>query len=212
MLRDTPNNESVIVEYGFIDSTGDDVEQIKNNYENYAEAVVKAVAEYKGIPYTSKSSNTYIVKKGDTLWDIAKKYNTTIAKLKELNNLKSNTLQIGQILKISGTTTPSNQDTEDNIDYIKYTVKSGDNLYSIANKYGTTVNKIKELNNLSSNIIKVNQVLKIPNNYITYVVKKGDTLWDIAKKYNTSVSTLKKLNNLTTTTLQINQKLMVPNS
>lgn len=68
MLRDTPNNESVIVEYGFIDSTGDDVEQIKNNYENYAEAVVKAVAEYKGIPYTSKSSNTYIVKKGDTIF------------------------------------------------------------------------------------------------------------------------------------------------
>ena len=146
------------------------------------------------------------------MWDIAKKYNTTVAKLKELNNLKSNTLQIGQILKISGTTTPSNQDTEDNIDYIKYTIKSGDNLYSIANKYGTTVNKIKELNNLSSNIIKVNQVLKIPNNYITYVVKKGDTLWDIAKKYNTTVSTLKKLNNLTTTTLQINQKLLVPNS
>ena len=68
MLRDTPNNESVIVEYGFIDSTGDDVEQIKNNYENYAEAVVKAVAEYKEIPYTSKSSNTYIVKKGDTIF------------------------------------------------------------------------------------------------------------------------------------------------
>ena len=86
MLRDTPNNESVIVEYGFIDSTGDDVEQIKNNYENYAEAVVKAVAEYKGIPYTSKSSNTYIVKKGDTLYSIANKYGITVNDLKDIIN------------------------------------------------------------------------------------------------------------------------------
>ena len=67
MLRDTPNNESIIIEYGFVDSTKDDVEQIKNNYEKYAEAVVRAVADYKGIPYISNSNDTYVVKKGDTL-------------------------------------------------------------------------------------------------------------------------------------------------
>ena len=51
MLRDTPNNESIIVEYGFIDSTKDDAKQIRDNYKKYAEAVVKAVSEYKGIKY-----------------------------------------------------------------------------------------------------------------------------------------------------------------
>lgn len=59
MLRDTPNNESVIVEYGFIDSTKDDPEQIKNNYKKYAEAVVRAVADYKGIPYTAPANSGY---------------------------------------------------------------------------------------------------------------------------------------------------------
>ncbi len=56
--RDTPNNESIIVEYGFVDSTKDDVSQIKNNYKKYAEAVVKAVCEYKGIKYTKPKSES----------------------------------------------------------------------------------------------------------------------------------------------------------
>ena len=68
MHRDTPNNETVIVEYGFIDSPKDDVEQIKKNYKEYAEAVVRAVADYKGIKYTAPlGSDYYTVKKGDTL-------------------------------------------------------------------------------------------------------------------------------------------------
>ena len=73
MHRDTPNNETVIVEYGFADSKGDDVSQIKNNWQNLAEAVVKATANYIGVPYTyQNSSNYYIVQKGDTLWSIAR--------------------------------------------------------------------------------------------------------------------------------------------
>ena len=51
ILRDTPNNESLIIEYGFADSNGDDVELIKNHYEELAEAVVKAVADYLGVAY-----------------------------------------------------------------------------------------------------------------------------------------------------------------
>ena len=70
--RDTPNAEAVIIEYGFVDSKKDDVSQIKNNYKKYAEAVVKAVCDYKGIKYKSNSTindvssnDIYIVKKGD---------------------------------------------------------------------------------------------------------------------------------------------------
>lgn len=71
MLRDTANTEAIIVEYGFVDSPKDDVNQIKNNYKQLAESVVKAICRYKGIPYkevTNNSSNYYIVKKGDTIF------------------------------------------------------------------------------------------------------------------------------------------------
>ena len=72
--------------------------------------------------------------------------------IKKLNNLSSNLLNIGQILKIPTTSTN---------DYINYTVVSGDSLYSIAKKYNTTVNEIKILNNLDSNLLSIGQVLKI---------------------------------------------------
>ena len=211
MLRDTPNNESIIVEYGFLDSTGDDVEQIKNNYEKYAEAVVRAVANYKNIPYTSKNNNIYIVKKGDTLWDIARKYNMSVNELKEINNLSTNLLKIGQSLIIKPTENEKVENTEPQ-SINTYTVVKGDNLYSIANKYDTSVEELKSINNLSTNIIQIGQVLKIPSKYKEYVIKKGDTLWTIAKNNNTNVSTLTKINNLKTTTLQIGQKLLIPNS
>ena len=69
-----------------------------------------------------------------------------------------------------------------------YTVKSGDSLWSIANKYNTTVNELKSLNNLSSNILQVGQILVLPsstnddNSGNTYTVKLGDSLWSIANK------------------------------
>lgn len=210
MLRDTPNNESVIVEYGFLDSTGDDVEQIKTKYEDYAEAVVRAVAKYKGIPYSVVSDDIYIVKKGDTLWDIARKYGMTVNELKSLNNLSTNMLKIGQTLKVKPTEKEEIKEETQSIN--TYIVQKGDNLYSIANKYSTSVDELKKLNNLSSNIIQIGQVLKIPSKYSEYIIKKGDTLWQIARDNNTSVSTLTKINNLKTTTLQIGQKILIPNS
>ena len=69
--RDTPNTEAIIVEYGFVDSPKDDVNQIKNDYKTLAEAVVKAVCDYKGIKYkgiNNTSSDYYIVKKGDMIF------------------------------------------------------------------------------------------------------------------------------------------------
>lgn len=66
--RNTGNTEPVIIEYGFLDSTNDDVMQLKNNYERYSEAVVRAVLEYIGMEYVSNDEdNVYIVKPGDTI-------------------------------------------------------------------------------------------------------------------------------------------------
>ncbi len=215
MHRDTPNNETVIVEYGFIDSPKDDVEQIQKNYEKYAEAVVRAVADYKGIKYVAPAnSGYYTVKKGDSLWSIANKYGTTVSKLKELNNLSSNVLQVGQTLKISSN---DNETVPDN--YFVYKVKSGDSLWNIAKEYNTTVDTLKSVNNLKSDKLTINQQLLIPKNSNsgvknqgTYTVRKGDTLWDIANEFNTTVSELKSLNNLSTNVLQIGQILKIPSS
>lgn len=122
IMRETPNNQTIIVEYGFVDSTEDDVNQIKNNYKELTEAVVKALANYIGVKYTPPvGTNIYIVKSGDTLWSIARKNNMTVNEIKKLNNLTSNSLSIGQSLKLS----PSNSVLSNNT----YTVKSGDTIF-----------------------------------------------------------------------------------
>lgn len=149
--RNTGNLEPLIVEYGFIDDTKD-VEFLKENYKELAEAVISAVANYIGVPYTPPegiTTNTYVVQKGDSLYSIARKYSTTIDKIKDLNNLTTNLLSIGQVLLIP---TDTNLETT-------YTVQKGDSLYSIAKKYDTTVDRLKQLNNLKSNLLSIGQIL-----------------------------------------------------
>ncbi len=200
IMRDTPNNESLIVEYGFLDSKKDDVEQLKNNWENYAEAVVKAVMEYINKPYYTE--DYYTVKKGDSLYSIAKKLGVTVSELKDVNNLTSNLVSIGQKLAI-----PSSEK-----DRFTYTVKKGDTLYKIANMYGISVDRLRDFNDLKNDSISIGDVLKIPTstNDDTYTVKSGDTLYSIAQKLNINVSDLKELNNLTSDLLSIGQILKIP--
>ena len=196
------------VEYGFIDDTKD-VEFLKENYKELAEAVISAVANYIGVPYTPPEgliTNTYIVQKGDSLYSIANKLGTTVSELKKENNLTSNTLQIGEVLRI-----PSKEVYEGDTNI--YTVKSGDSLYKIAQNNNTTVDEIKRLNNLTSNNLVIGQALKLPSPLTpenTYTVKSGDSLYKIAQKYNTTVDEIKRLNNLTSNILSVGQVLKLP--
>ena len=223
ILRESgQNTEPILIEYGFIDNIKDQ-NKLLNYLDNYAEAVVKAIAEYTNTPYLEpNTSEQYIVQRGDTLYSISKKFNVSINKLKELNNLESNTILPGQKLIIKEPTTPPQPTT--------YKVQKGDTLYSISQKFNTTVDEIKRLNNISSNNIYINQELYIPSTntlpstplpippinddeneeYSEYIVQKGDSLWKISRDYNISVKDLIELNNLTTTTLQIGDKLLVP--
>lgn len=206
--RNTGNLEPLIVEYGFIDNSKD-VEFLKENYKELAEAVISAVANYIGVPYKAPNgliTNTYVVQKGDTLYSIANKLGTTISELKKENNLTTNTLQIGEVLRIP---TKEIYEGEENV----YIVQKGDTLYSIAAANNTTVDELKKTNNLTSNILSTGQLLKIPSALLpesTYIVKKGDSLYSIANKYNTTVDELKRINNLTSNILSIGQVLKLP--
>lgn len=212
--RNTGNTEPVIVEYGFLDSSKDDVNQLKNNYKNLAEGVVRAVLEYTGyeeVPNTE--SDLYVVRRGDTLWSIAKKYGISVNELKKINNLNNNLLSVGQTLKVSGVPATNNE---------MYIVKSGDTLYGIASRYGISVDDLKRYNNLNNNTLSIGQQLYIPTgqivedivgtNYDTYIVLTGDTLYSIASKYGVNANELRNINNLTGDTLFVGQQLLVPRS
>ena len=221
--------QPIIIEYGFINNPTD-LARIQNNYKTYVDNIVDAViATAEGETVLPDGEDVYIVKAGDTLYSIASKFNTTVEAIKKLNNLTSNNLSIGQVLRIPSSNSSDN--TEDNTgNIITYTVKAGDTLYSLANRYGTTVDAIKSLNNLSSNTLSIGQVLRIPSNNssndtenntggntgstntITYTVKAGDTLWNIANRYGTTVDAIKSLNNLSSNTLSIGQVLRIPSS
>ena len=212
--RNTGNTEPVIVEYGFLDSSKDDVNQLKRNYRNLAEGVVRAVLEYTGyeeVPNTE--SDLYVVRRGDSLWSISKKYGISVDELKSLNNLSSNLLSVGQTLRVKGVPETNNE---------IYIVKGGDTLYGIASRYGINVDDLRRYNNLSGNVLSIGQQLYIPTgqmvedvigtDYDTYIVKTGDNLSNIASRYGISVNDLKNINNLSSDTLFVNQQLLVPTS
>ena len=206
IIRNTPNNETLIVEYGFLDNEAD-AKRLKSNYKKYAEAVVRAVTLYGGYKYVPVSgSNYYVVKKGDSLWSIARANGLTVDELKSLNNLSSNVLHVGDTLLISSADS-TGDDGNDNY----YVVKSGDTLWSIARKYNLSVNELKSLNNLSNNVLSVGQRLIVGKESSNdYVVSAGDTLWAIARKFNVSVDDIKALNNLSSNNLSIGMILKIP--
>ena len=216
ILRETGNLEPILIEYGFIDNIND-ASKLKNNLEDYAEAVVKAVTEYAGYNYVKPgeiidiNKEIYIVKRGDTLYSIARDNNISVAELKNINNITNNTIYVGQELYLKNKIVEEEPSENDDI----YVVKKGDTLYSISKKLNISIDTLKALNKLNTNEIYVGQQLILSNDknteeYDIYTVKKGDSLWSISQKYNISVKELIELNNLNNLTLQINQKLKVP--
>ena len=217
--------------YGISNQFGVSVIELANI--NNVDAQNLQVGQVLTIPNSSGTNPNnmfmYTVQKGDSLYKIAMKYNTTVNDIVSLNNLKSTNLTIGEVLRIPETYTKE----EDMIlpEYINYTVKKGDTLYSIALNNNISVDARKKDNSLTSNNLNVGQVLKIrimqdsgdvqecfgedytpseTTNTITYTVQKGDNLYNIAKKYNTSVTAITNLNNLKNNNLSIGQVLKIP--
>jgi LysM repeat protein len=164
----------------------------------------------------SRTFATYTVTTGDTLDSIAQMFNTTKQSIMQLNNLSSEVLVAGQKLKIdTGSGIPSSSSRE-----IKnYVVQVGDTLDSIAQKFTVTKQSIMSLNNLNSDFIIPDQVLKVPtrsdktyNNYrplTTYTIQVGDTLETIANQFHTTKKALMELNGLVSEVLRAGDILKV---
>ena len=199
----------------------------------------KLLAEIK----KAKKRNIHVVRYGENLGLIAQKYRCSVRNLRSWNNLRGNTIYPGQKLvvygpgysgkkvatvsKSSSTTTKSTDISNRDKNY--HTVKNGENLGLIAQKYKCSVNDLKKWNNLKGNTIQPNRKLlvyepkkekttqeisydnNIPGKYVYHTVKKGDTLWDIAKLYEgVSVDQIRKLNNIKNSKkLKPGQKLKV---
>lgn len=207
-----------------------------NNLRNNTIKAGKVLKLYANQPVTTyyaesknssiKNSNEYQVQKNDTYYSIAKKYNLTVKELLSINNLSEESkLKVGQKLIVSKNEldnkkniakkeTESTSLKEEKKPILStYKVKKGDNLYSLASAYNISVDEIKRLNNLSDEIIKPGQTLKLQSNIPSsskgdndkpktspkkeyYKVKRGDTLYSISKKFNVDISELQKWNNL----------------
>lgn len=92
---------------------------------------------------------TYTVQRGDTLFSIAKRHDTTVEILMRLNGLSEATLSVGQVLRLPPRV-------------VQHTVERGDTLFSIARRYGSTVQAIQQENNLEGTTLSLGQVLRIP--------------------------------------------------
>ncbi len=227
----SPDIPSILVETGFISNPTEEKLLINANHQDkLARSIANAVRLYfkenppEGMMVANRSApGVHKVKSGESLSLIAQKYGTTTAKLMSLNKLKSTRLNVGQELKISAQSS-ADQSAPASVSYstrvITHTVKSGEFLGKIANKYNVSVNSIKIQNHLRSNTVRVGQKLKITvtdkqaaqNQFVIHRVKNGEFLSKIASRYGVTVTSIRQANQLRSDTLAVGQQLKIPQS
>ena len=204
---------------------------INNEDSVYMYKTIKGLQHDKLMAEVKKAGNRniHIVRRGESLGLIARKYHVYVSQIKRWNHMRSNTIYPGQKLVLFGYSgkktassshkTPVKRSSSKSYHY----VKSGENLGLIAKKYKCSVIDLKEWNNLRGNTIRPGQKLYVykpeskskstikNGKYMYHVVQKGDTLWDIAKEYDgVTVDQIKRLNNIRNThRLKPGQKIKI---
>jgi len=112
----------------------------------------------------STKYNIHKIEKGETLFSIASKYNTSIENIKQINQMANDSIKIGQEIKIPIDTSflQNNQNNEDN--YTFYTIQKGDTVWSIANKHNMELNELLKINNLANTNVVPGQKIKVKAN------------------------------------------------
>ncbi|WP_100486735.1 LysM peptidoglycan-binding domain-containing protein [Sporolactobacillus pectinivorans] len=214
---------------------------------NQSSAAVQPV-QVSNQPVSQSLASVYTVKSGDSLWAIAQSHGVSVAAIKAANGLGSNMIYPGQKLKLSaaaqGTASVSVSaaavqpaatvsNSPSSATGTVYTVKSGDNLWAIAQSHNTSVNALKNVNSLKSDMIYPGQKLKLSGSASasipveakavvktgapqsssdggSYHVEGGDSLWAIATLHGITVNKLMRANHLSSTLIYPGQNLVIP--
>jgi len=169
-----------------------------------------------------ENSDSHVVKPGETLSNIAKKYHLQLDYLAALNGLTRNsTVRIGQRLKIDGdlpkldakVDEPMSKAVKSSNNTDGYTVKSGESLNAIASRTGVSVAELAVMNGLSPRSgLRVGQQIVIPKTVVEYKVKRGDTLIGLANRYGLESAKLAEMNEMQPNKqLRIGDVIKVPN-
>ncbi|OJG89214.1 hypothetical protein RV16_GL002286 [Enterococcus saccharolyticus] len=193
---------------------------------------------------STNTGATYTVQSGDSVWFIADKYGMTMDELCRLNGIQDNFIYPGQTLKVKGDAASANKPSQPSTpstpnansgSQTTYTVKSGDSVWFVANKFGLTMDELSSLNGIQNNFIYPGQTLVVakggsantstpsqqttpstpttqaPNtgSQATYTVQSGDSVWLIADRYGMTMDELCSLNGIQNNFIYPGQKLIV---
>ncbi|MFA6026134.1 MAG: LysM peptidoglycan-binding domain-containing protein [Ignavibacteriaceae bacterium] len=177
--------------------------------------------------YTAQKTFKYKVRRGESIGKIADKFGVKVNQIRKWNNLASNTIMVGEVLKIHNPESASMGDAISKTPGIltNYVVKRGETVGKIAEQFHVAASSIRKWNGIKSNNILVGQKLKIYSDNAPldkkiqttktkksaktglYIVKKGDSLDAIAKRFNIKINDIKQMNKLVSNKIVVGQKL-----
>ncbi len=170
----------------------------------------------------------YRVRRGDTLGHIARRFRTSVSRIRSMNRIRGSLIRVGQMLRVPGRNYNGQQWAGSGPSYgtpknaASHTVRRGDSLNRIARYYGTSINALKVANGLRGDVIHPGQVLRLSGNGqegargtngdpVTYNIRSGDTLSRIARVFRVTVGALMRANpELQARYLKVGQRIIIP--